>query len=131
MTKLTMTRKTFDEYRSTVRGNENITLEEALKKLQRNIELAECRPRENGNYYAYGKLHFIVSEKNVVVWLKNNCTAPKEWKKDNKKYLKISKELDISDRETHLTLMARNSFFTIRRKYGKIKWKMKNGMIYK
>lgn len=131
MRPLKLSQKVYKQYKSTVRGNEDISFEQAELKFLRNMSLSvlSSRPKGKGTYCQYGDLHFIVSEKDVVVWMKNRCPSPKGWKRNNKRYLELNKVLGIEDDITMLGLIARDASIKIRKKYGGIKWKLKNRLI--
>jgi len=97
MRPLKVSRKVCAHYRNVVKGNKFTPLEQIEKKFVRNMALVilEVHPEGRGTYCLYGKLHFIVSDDDVVVWMRNNCPSPKGWKKDNEKYLQLNKELGI------------------------------------
>lgn len=87
----------FHHYRNSVRGNQNISFEEAQRKLTRNIQLAiEVQPEkyDDKQLYMYGKLGILVV-RDKIIWVKNNLHSPKSWKKDRKKLSSLNKELAI------------------------------------
>jgi hypothetical protein len=95
----------FNKYRSQVAKNENITYEDAQKKLTRNMILAhqEFNPyaedgdeSDQGTLYKYGHLWFIVRN-NRVKWLRTNCHHVWGWEKDMKKYNELNQILGIAE----------------------------------
>lgn len=91
-------------YKRNVKGNENISFEDARKKLTRNVELAELlQPTEDQmmqgvEMYAYGNL-LIKVELNKIVWLKNLYGKNKRgvWQHSLEKYNELNKKLGIED----------------------------------
>lgn len=106
MNLLTVPMNIYAIYKKEVKGNEDATLLDVEKKLTRNMKLSKITKRghKRGKYCQYGKLHFIVSSDNVVVWLKNNCPSPEDWNKNVYHYnslnrmLKITKETNIKNK---------------------------------
>lgn len=86
----------FNTYRTTVKGNENISKPQARRKLTRNIMLAVKRYNkiEGLDYYMYGCLHMIVKG-DTIVWIKNRCSVPPMWFKDIDKYNELNVLLGI------------------------------------
>ncbi|PKR83520.1 hypothetical protein [Heyndrickxia camelliae] len=93
----------YEYYRTKVKGNKDISYDQACKKLTRNVQCAtELEPRndfekEIGNKaYLYGNL-FIVVRKGRVVYLKNHSKLKSKhgWYFDAKKYITLSNELGI------------------------------------
>lgn len=136
MQKLKMGREMYAQYKSTVKNVENITLEQAQLKMTRNAQLAIVNPRFNAKgkvhstHYQYGSLQFITTNDGSIVWMKNYCGFPKDWKRDNTLYLKLNKELGIEDDSTMLDMVKRDAYYYVKRKYKKtvntIKWKLIN-----
>jgi hypothetical protein len=103
---LKLTDEVFQYYRENVRDNENISRDQAARKLTRNVLLAmEVPPRNfletwTGNTkYIYGNLHIIV-KRGKVIKLFNNYGKAKAyggWFLDKKKYTQLTKELGIID----------------------------------
>ena len=136
MNKLKMGRDIYAQYKSTVQNNESTTLEQAQLKMTRNAQLALVSPRPNtrgvvhSTHYKYGSLHFIVNKKDKIVWMRNYSGNPKGWKRDNKLYLKLNKDLGIEENTTHLDLIKRDIYYAVKRKYRNtlniVKWKLKD-----
>jgi hypothetical protein len=119
----------FDYYKETVSGNKDITLDQAQKKMTRNMLLAAKADSTNfhAQKYMYGNLHFIVNERGVITWMKNKQYAPQGWKSDKKLYVQLSEELGIEDAETVTGLHMRNLTHGLKHKYN---W-LKRGMTVK
>ena len=92
-----------DVYRETVKGNENTSSLDIRKKLTRNVLLANevevesLRDKVFGvRKYTYGNLH-ITTWMNMVLDVENHNGGYhfKSWKKDHKKYDKLTKLLEI------------------------------------
>lgn len=92
-------------YREKVRGNENITLDQARKKLTRNVMLAKkVTPRKRLDrllgisLYQYGNLHMKLRW-NKIIYIKNHRSGKHygNWKLDKEKYIRLSEELGIEE----------------------------------
>lgn len=87
-------------YRKHVKGNKNVSEEEANKKITRNMYLSLRYKRDNltkknpREWYAYGQLRFMV-QNGEVKWIENNCVYFPMWYKDWNKYHELSKKLGI------------------------------------
>lgn len=85
-------------YKENVRGNENISLQDAQKKMSVNKILAYekvDKVRRNTTLYQYGCLKFLVDRKGSIVWMKNNCTPLRGWKVDVEKREQLKREFGI------------------------------------
>ncbi|MBL4951063.1 hypothetical protein JK635_02260 [Neobacillus sp. YIM B02564] len=100
---LNISQKALNYYRKHVRGNEGITVDQAKRKLTRNVLLAKklhpnCQEDINkGNVlYQYGNLLILVKD-NCIIHLKNhyNVNSYRDWKLDRFKYVELSKEFGI------------------------------------
>lgn len=117
--------KLYKQYKNTVDGNENISRKQASLKMYRNMQLAHKSKRSDESYhYKYGCLHFIVAH-NEIVWMQNGCKPHKGWKRDNKMYLKLNKELGIESDETRFNLFIRELKGNLKYNMNKLKWKLK------
>ena len=102
---LKLTDEVFEFYRTNTRDNENITRDQAERKLTRNVMLAMPVPPRNfldawvGNQkYIYGNLHIIVRRNKVVGLFNHKGKGEKAyggWFKDHKKYAALTKQLEI------------------------------------
>lgn len=125
MQTLTLAKGIYTQYRKNVQESENDSLEQVRRKMTRNMQLAHRTVRENGSiYYKYGCLHFIVA-KGMVVWLQNNSKPEKGWKRDDKKYLELTKELGIESDATLLSLKVKRVKCDMKYRINKLKWKVK------
>lgn len=123
----------YNQYCKTVKGNEETSLHQARLKMTRNMQLAIASPRYNTRgvvqttHYKYGSLHFMVNRKGSIVWMQNNSSQAKGWKRDNKLYLKLNKELGIEENTTHLDLVVRDAYHNIKHAFNKARftWKKK------
>jgi hypothetical protein len=102
---LKLSDEVYEHYKSNIKGNENITKDQAARKLTRNVMLAmEITPRNaldrlKGNkLYYYGNLHILV-RRGKVVHLSNHYGGKHfgGWFKDEKRYVQLTKELGIID----------------------------------
>lgn len=95
----------FQYYKKNINGNENISLLEAEKKMTRNMKCAHVPDSTGykGQMYQYGSLWFVVYN-NRIVWMRNHCHVPKDWKLNKKEYLRLNKELGIKDDSTYISL---------------------------
>lgn len=74
----------YSQYINSVKGNANLTYNEARLKLVRNILLSIpiIQEKENfgGQWYAYGKLRILVDTKyKEIICVLNNQPIPKKW----------------------------------------------------
>lgn len=112
-------------YKETVKGSENISYDQASRKMYRNMLLAHKSERPDGScHYKYGCLHFIVANGRVV-WIRNNSSPQEDWKRDNKEYIKLNRELGIEDNYTLLGLTLRDVKCQLKYNATKLKWKIK------
>ena len=87
-------------YQEYVKGNKHTTLDQARRKMTRNMMLAACFKEENKDtekhrvWYAYGCLRFGV-ENGEVVKMKNWCKVRRGWEMDYEKYEILNKKLGI------------------------------------
>jgi hypothetical protein len=95
----------YEYYKTCVKDNENITRDQAARKLTRNVLLAKEVPQRNtleklkGNkMYHYGSLHIVV-RRGRVVHLHNNKGKQfhEGWVKDEQRYEELTKKLVIVD----------------------------------
>ncbi|MFO1442945.1 hypothetical protein KDN24_06905 [Bacillus sp. Bva_UNVM-123] len=102
---LKLSNAAYHYYRDKVKGNITITKEQAARKLSRNILLAkEVKLKSKldrllgKKLFHYGNLH-ITTQWNKVISIKNHRTGKHygNWKLDKEKYIKLSKELGITD----------------------------------
>jgi hypothetical protein len=93
----------FQYYRVCTFGNENITKDQAARKLTRNYMLGmpvaprNQTERDKGNQMVfYGNLHIVVRH-GKIVHLSNHKRGKYYggWKKDEKRYIELTKELGI------------------------------------
>lgn len=118
----------FKYYKEQVEGNDSITLEQARKKMTRNMHLA-AKADSTGFHsqkYMYGSLHFVVSDRGVITWIKNRQFTPQNWESDKEKYVQLSEELGIEDAETYEGLVMRELKHQLKHKYD---WN-RRGMLY-
>lgn len=85
-----------------VRGNEETTLDQARRKMERNMRLAMAYKKDSAakkhprTWYAYGCLRFIVKN-GEVTWMLNKQPMMKGWYKDYAKYETLNDELEIKE----------------------------------
>jgi hypothetical protein len=90
----------YEYYRNKVKGNENISREQAERKLTRNsllsfVYMKDSPAKKNPRtWYSYGALRFMV-QNNEVKWIENNCRVYPMWYLDTAKYMSLSDELGI------------------------------------
>ncbi|PLR72197.1 hypothetical protein [Bacillus sp. UMB0728] len=102
---LKATQKALQQYKETVKGNNKISTDEALKKLTRNVRLVkESAPERialtwKGLKYSYGNLDITVRFGKVieVVNHKDYRERPDDWDFPKKRYIELNKELGITD----------------------------------
>ncbi|MEH7116100.1 hypothetical protein V7128_01575 [Neobacillus vireti] len=87
-------------YKTCTKDNENITRDQAARKLTRNVMLADEMPprndldKEKGNkMYHFGNLH-IVTRQGTIIHLMNH-QSKRKWNKDEQRYQELNKELGI------------------------------------
>lgn len=123
--KISLSRFMYKQYKEIVIGNEDTSHKQANLKMRRNAQLAATSVRPDGSiHYKYGCLHFIVAN-NKVVWMSNNMKPEDGWKRDNRLYLKLSKELGIEEDVTMLDLVVRDVRCNMKYKLTKMRWKLK------
>lgn len=89
-------------YQRFVKANENISEDQANRKMTRNMMLAMAYKRDGEAkksprvWYSYGCLRFIVKN-GEVIWIQNKLPMMKGWYKDYEKYAQLNKELGILD----------------------------------
>ncbi|PLR99523.1 hypothetical protein [Bacillus sp. T33-2] len=102
---LKVTDDVFQYYKENVRGNKDITLDQARRKLTRNVMLAKkVVPKDDiqriigTKIYHYGNLHITVRW-NKVIHIVNHRSGKHYggWKLDRRKYEQLTKELGIQD----------------------------------
>ena len=127
---LKVPQKIFNQYREDVKNNTHTSFNQVERKLTRNFLLSDKQPRPDGRgfYCRYGRMHFIVSENNAVVWMRNHSGIPRGWKKDFKYYLELNEQLGIEDDSTMTSLVARDIYYKTKRRLNKIKWKLKGSI---
>jgi hypothetical protein len=97
---LNLKESAFEYYRTNVKGNMNISFDQAVRKLTRNVLLAvdktslkdalKCK-----QVYVYGNMK-IVLRFGTIIEIENHITdIVPGWTKDEKRYEQISKELGI------------------------------------
>lgn len=109
----------FQYYKEQVEGNDEISLEQARKKMTRNMRLA-TKANSTGFHsqkYMYGSLHFIVSDRGVITWIKNRQYSPQGWSVDKEEYVRSSEELGIEDAETYEGLVMRELKHQLKHKH--------------
>lgn len=127
---LFMSNVIYERYKQSVRGAEDISIEEARRLMTRNMllsirgEKGVCK----GTYYMYGRLHFVV-DNNRIVWLKNRMPAPKSWKRNNRRYLKLNERFGIDSEISELGLLVRDTYLDEPREFNGIEWKIGNETI--
>lgn len=97
---LELTDKVYHYYRKNVKGNINITEDQARRKITRNMHLAfKYKDDGTNKSYSYGCLRFTVKN-GKVIWIKNWMKKHKVWEMDAKKYTELSKAYGIEDYKT-------------------------------
>lgn len=64
--------KALREYRTTVKGRDFISKEQAQKVLTRNIILSDAFHHTHYSHYYYGALRITVNKQNKIIHIKNN-----------------------------------------------------------
>jgi hypothetical protein len=94
----------YQYYKTMTNDNENITKDQAAKKLTRNVMLGMLIPprnkldRSKGNkMYFYGNLHICVKNDRKIVHIHNHGRGKffGGWFKDEEKYIELTKKLGI------------------------------------
>ncbi len=113
---------TLHYYRTNIKGNEDITYDEAKRKMTRNMMLAHKEESigKSTTMYKYGCLWFLVDNKDRIVWMRNNHRPAEGWKRNKREYLRLNKELGIDDDVTMTDLVIKD----IKAKMKSIKIKM-------
>lgn len=97
---LDLSYKAYTQYMEQVRGNENISFDQAQRKLSRNVLLVvETAPERvvRGLFstkYKYGNLTIVVRNRKIVKVV-NYKGKPVGWKINKQRYTELSKELGI------------------------------------
>ena len=101
---LKLSDEVYQYYKTMIRGNEDITKDQAERKLTRNVMLGvEVPPRNTlerlkGNkLYYYGNLHIVVRW-GKVVYLSNHYGGKhyNQWEPNEQKYIELTKKLGIT-----------------------------------
>lgn len=116
------------KYKEMVKGNESISLILARKKLTRNFLLGDKKPSNAGEgvYCRYGRLHFIVSKHNEVVWMSNHNNTSKEWRKDLQLYMELNDRLGIDNEMSPEELYRQDIEYRARRRINRLKWRLRD-----
>jgi hypothetical protein len=102
---LKLTDKVYEQYKLSVKGNTDISKDQAARKLTRNVLLAKELPPKSKidrllgiKLYAYGNLHILV-RRGKVVNVSNHYGGEYHtgWEFDKKKYIELTKQLGIED----------------------------------
>lgn len=96
---LKLSESAFEYYKKNVKGNENITLDMARRKLTRNTLLAAktstlADKLKLQQEYVYGCLRIVVRF-GTIVKLENHVPQVPGWKVNKKEYIRLSKILGI------------------------------------
>ena len=97
-----VSKKALEQYRTTVKGNENTPDDQVVKKLSRNIQLViETAPERitKGFFrttFKYGNL-YILTRGDTVVKILNHKGSPAKWKFPRQRYIEINEQLGITD----------------------------------
>lgn len=97
---LKMSPHAYEYYKANVRGNEDISYDQACRKMTRNVQLCkEFAPEQVTKQfrkatYTYGNLKISVRGKKVISLVNHKGTASK-MKIDEKRYIELSRELGI------------------------------------
>ncbi|PAD70833.1 hypothetical protein CHH83_01905 [Bacillus sp. 7586-K] len=102
---LEITDEALEQYRTTVRGNENITYDQAQRKLTRNVILVKDFAPERikrswltlGKNFAYGNLHIIVRSGKIIKIVNHKGRKQDSWNPPKHEYIKLCKLLGIED----------------------------------
>lgn len=99
---LSLSENSLNYYRKHVKGNRDISENQACRKMTRNMMLAFAYKKDSlnkkspGTWYAYGCLRFIVKD-GTVIWMENHLPVFKVWYKDWEMYEKLNKEFGIEE----------------------------------
>lgn len=128
---LNISNKLYEKYKDIVKKNEKTSIELARKKMTRNFLLSKQKPTHSGRgiYCRYGRLHFIVSENNEVVWMRNNNATSSEWQKDLRLYMELNEKLGIENRKSFDKLQDKDRFYRTKRKIDRLKYRHKDEII--
>ncbi|MGG0308270.1 hypothetical protein ABEY43_07350 [Priestia megaterium] len=112
LTLLEISSRAFDEYRGT-KKNQDISMEDACKKLTRNVILAQPKDKNPNDEryigkkaYNYGYLFIVVKNingKKVITFIKNdtdqedNDKQPRKFYKNQRMYVQLNERLGIKD----------------------------------
>jgi ATP-dependent phosphoenolpyruvate carboxykinase len=97
---LNLKESAFKQYQLEVKGNANITFDQAQKKITRNVLLAVERTSLKNlltfkQVYIYGNMKITVRF-GTIIEIENHISDPvPNWTKDEKRYEEISRELGI------------------------------------
>jgi hypothetical protein len=98
-----ITDRVYEYYKQNVKGNEDVTKDQAAKKLSRNVMLAKEIPPRNeqdiskGNkMYYYGSLHIVLKGDKIIYLNNHRGSKCYGWELDQEKYEKISTEFEIT-----------------------------------
>lgn len=117
----------YEQYKQTVSDNENLSHNQACRKMTRNMLLARkaISTGYDSQLYMYGSLHFLVKD-NKVVWISNKRRVPVGWKLNKKEYLRLTKKLAIDEDVTLLKLYIKDVKIKLKYYKNKVKWKLIN-----
>ena len=102
---LNVKEQALEKYKSQVKGNRNISTEQARRKLTRNVALVKETSRNRikftlrGLIYKYGNLHITVRFGTIVDIEnhKNYKEHPNNWIFPKRRYIELNKQLGIDD----------------------------------
>jgi hypothetical protein len=102
---LRLTDKAYEQYKVSVKGNKDISKDQAARKLTRNVLLAKELPPRNtlerfiGNrMHMYGNLHILVRRGKIVnVFNHYGGDYHNGWEFDKRRYIELTKQLGIED----------------------------------
>ncbi|MCA1021557.1 hypothetical protein [Halobacillus litoralis] len=88
----------FEDYQQSVKNAENVSEDQARRKMTRNMLLAHKAKKIEGKdqLYVYGYLWFWVKG-NMIMGVKNGMPPEYGWVKDQKRYEELNKQLGIID----------------------------------
>jgi hypothetical protein len=97
---LNLKESAFEQYRQSVKGNANITFDQAKRKLTRNVLLAVERTSLKNilkcqQEWIYGNMRITVRFGTIIEIENHISDIVPNWIKDEKRYEQISKELGI------------------------------------
>lgn len=101
---LEITNEALSQYREEVNGNKYITLEQAQRKLTRNVKLVRDYAPERVTSkwlglivtYSYGNLDIVV-KRGKVISIVNNKGQQCNWHPNKQEYIRLCKQLGIED----------------------------------